>query len=286
MTRSSPPSVSALLRALDAQLRSRADPRRAAGERAYLKSDLTFRGVRVPELRRATRTLLRRGAPWTRARRWQLVRRAWRSRVHELRGVAIILLEHQAAEMDTAELDGVEELLRTSGTWAYVDPLAVHVAGPVLRRRGPRDRTLERWARDPDFWIRRSALLALLRPEREGGVDFPRFARLAAPMLGEREFFVRKAIGWVLREVGKRHPERTFGFLTRHRSRVAGLTLREGARYLPSRERRALGLSARAPPRGGRAGRTSARRPARPPAARERYTRRTVPPRATSEVER
>jgi len=57
---------------------------------------------------------------------------------------------------------------------------------------------------DDDFWLRRSAMLGLLRPLRAGGGDFERFARYADAMLEEKEFFVRKAIGWVLREVAKR----------------------------------------------------------------------------------
>ena len=67
---------------------------------------------------------------------------------------------------------------------------------------------LDQWATDDDFWIRRSALLALLVPLRRGDMaHFERFARYADLMLSEREFFIRKAIGWVLRETGKRQPD-------------------------------------------------------------------------------
>ena len=61
-------------------------------------------------------------------------------------------------------------------------------------------------------------------------------------MLGEREFFIRKAIGWVLREVSKKRPELTFEFLREHRDEVSGLTLSEGAKYLPGSYRRRLRL--------------------------------------------
>ena len=65
-------------------------------------------------------------------------------------------------------------------------------------------------------------------------------------MLEEREFFIRKAVGWVLREVSKKRPELTFAFLREHRGRVSGLTLSEGAKYLPAAQRRALGLAPKA----------------------------------------
>ena len=283
MTTSRRPGIAALLRDLDERLRASADPVRAANERAYLKSDLRFLGVSAAPLRRAVSEVARAGAPWDARRRWAFAHRAWATRVHEFRASVVVLLERQAMEMGPDEAGEVEALLRDSRTWAYVDTLATHVAGPVLERRGARDRTLERWARDPDFWIRRSALLALLRPERAGGVDFRRFERLAAPMLDDREFFIRKAIGWVLREVGKRHPERTYDFLRRHRSAVAGLTLREGARYLPSAWRRELGLPAVAPPRhrDPELRRRGARRERH--WSQERYTQRTVRPRPRRE---
>jgi len=63
-------------------------------------------------------------------------------------------------------------------------------------------------------------------------------------MLEEREFFIRKAIGWVLREVSKKRPALSFGFLREHRDRVSRLTLQEGAKYLSPARRRALGLPA------------------------------------------
>ena len=81
--------------------------------------------------------------------------------------------------------------------------------------------------------MRRTALLAQLDELRAGRGDFDLFARLAVPMLGEREFFIRKAIGWVLRDTSRKRPALTFAFLQAHRDAMSGLTLREGARRLP-----------------------------------------------------
>jgi len=126
--------------------------------------------------------------------------------------------------------------VRASACWAQVDHLATKVIGSIAgvnaRLRG--------WARDPDFWVRRTALLAQHDALRAGAGDFELFAEIAAPMLEEREFFVRKAIGWVLREVSKRRPELTAAFLREHAGRVSGLTFREGSRRLPAAMRAAL----------------------------------------------
>ena len=239
-------------------LRPLGDAERAAGERAYLKSDLEFWGLRADGVRRAVRAFDRERSPWSRAELRRFVRVAWGCRVHELRCAAIELLVRHVAELGPADLPMLEGLLRDSRTWAYVDTIAVHVVGPIVERAPRSDRTLERWARDPDFWVRRSALLALLGPLARGADAFPRFARLAGPMVGEREFFIRKAIGWVLREVGKRRPELVVAFLQAHQGAVAGLTYREATKYLPTEMRHALerpGTAAARPARRARGSR-------------------------------
>ena len=93
---------------------------------------------------------------------------------------------------------------------------------------------------DEDFWIRRSALLALLVPLRRGGGDPDRFFRYADRLLAEREFFVRKAIGWVLREAGKRRPAEVAAWLGPRTHRASGVTMREAVKYLSEADRAAL----------------------------------------------
>jgi len=99
---------------------------------------------------------------------------------------------------------------------------------------------LDRWATDGDFWIRRSAMLALMLSLRRGEGDSSRLFRYADSMLEEKEFFIRKAIGWVLREMSKSRPEVVREYLASRVDRVSGLTLREGAKRLPEADREAL----------------------------------------------
>jgi 3-methyladenine DNA glycosylase AlkD len=100
----------------------------------------------------------------------------------------------------------VEAWVRGAHGWAYVDPLAGDIAGPIALVHPDAWPLIDAWATDEDFWIRRSALLTLLPGIRRGGLDHERFERYATPMLTEREFFIRKAIGWVLREAAKKDP--------------------------------------------------------------------------------
>jgi 3-methyladenine DNA glycosylase AlkD len=147
-----------------------------------------------------------------------------------------MFLERFSRLLGTDDLALIERLLRESKTWALVDGLAGDVVGAILVAHPVETtRVLDRWARDPDFWIRRSSLLAELRPLR-AGADLAPFLRRADLMLDEREFFVRKAIGWVLREVGKRRPVEVTAWLAPRTHRASGVTMREAVKYLPASE--------------------------------------------------
>ena len=95
---------------------------------------------------------------------------------------------------------------------------------------------LNAWATDEDFWVRRSALLALLPGIRAGQPALDRFERYAALMLAEKEFFVRKAIGWVLREISRHDPGWVTSWTERHLGEMSGVSFREAVRHVPAGE--------------------------------------------------
>jgi 3-methyladenine DNA glycosylase AlkD len=148
---------------------------------------------------------------------------------------AAILLELGADALTVDDLPLLERLLRESGTWALVDWIAGDVVAR-MRIATPRvEATLARWSRDDDFWIRRASLLAHLRRLRAGD-ELGAFADYADALLDEKEFFIRKAIGWVLRESGKRRPADVAAWLAPRTHRASGVTMREAVKYLPPEE--------------------------------------------------
>jgi 3-methyladenine DNA glycosylase AlkD len=229
------PEAAAL--AVTGALRRLGAPARAEQEKRYLKSDLEFFGVPVPDLRRAVKVAAG-GYPGLDARglvAWAVA--LWREPVHERRAAAVELLMMAAPRLAASDLGVLERLLRTSCTWAYVDGLAGNVAGEIaLRDPAGAWPVIDAWATDADFWIRRSALLALLRGIRNGTPDLARFTRYAEPMLAEREFFIRKAAGWVLREISKRDPAWVATWTEAHLPEMSGVTFREAVRRLPAAE--------------------------------------------------
>jgi 3-methyladenine DNA glycosylase AlkD len=225
---------------IESELSTGADPHRAEKERAYLKSDLVFLGIGVPATRQIVREAWNQHGGLDHEDLTVAVDRLWESGVHELRMAVVDLLKLASpGGLDIADQPMLEHLLRTARTWAYVDSLAADVVGAlVVAAPTEWNPVLDAWASDPDFWLRRSALLALLVPLRQGGGDFERFSRYADAMLDEREFFIRKAIGWILRDTGRRRPELVADWIEPRTARASGVTVREAVKHLDP-ERRA-----------------------------------------------
>lgn len=258
-----------LAEVIDRQLREGGTAVRAQKERDYLKSDLVHYGVGVPDTRALVREALR-SADLEHDAIIELAELLWDTEVtidtscpegtssleatynsppdshshmapaYERRSAATMVLIKKRDHLGAGDSDFFERLLRESHTWALVDPLAGDAIGPLSERDEGFDPVLERWAADEDFWIRRSALLAHLRPLREGRGDFDRFARFAEVMLEEKEFFIRKAIGWVLRDTARTRPAMVFDWMLPRAERASGVTMREVVKHLPPGQREAL----------------------------------------------
>ncbi len=230
---------------LDRLLQAAGIEERALNEKRYLKSDLEFYGVTVPATTRIVKSWLGGLDDVSHDTLVALVEELWSAPVHERRAAAVRLLELRLDLLQPQDIDLVERLLREARTWALVDELAASVAGPLLERHPEADTILDRWASDDDFWMRRSALLAHLLALRAGGGDFDRFTRYADEMLEEKEFFIRKAIGWILRDTARKRPDMVYRWILPRAARASGVTVREVVKRLPPDQAEAVTTSHR-----------------------------------------
>jgi 3-methyladenine DNA glycosylase AlkD len=224
---------------LEARLRALGTAERAEREQRYLKSDLQHLGATVWQIDREVKAFAAQRPELSHDELLALVEALWAEPVHERRMAAVMLLEAYPLLVAPTDLPLLERLVRESRTWAYVDGLAANVLGELLVRSPRTAPKLDRWANDSDFWVRRSALLAQIRPLKQGR-SFARFGRYGDAMLDEKEFFIRKAIGWVLRETSKTRPDEVYAWLAPRRDRASGVTMREAVKYLKPEQREAL----------------------------------------------
>lgn len=220
---------------------------RATREKAYLKSDRHHLGVRVPQVRALTRVW---AGEYGVNDHDQVVTAAallWERPEYECASAAVELLQMRRRVLTVADLPQCEAMIRTAGTWALVDPLATNIVWWIATRAGEVDSAaggvLDRWAVDPDFWVRRAALLSQLRVVRDPAGDPSRFFGYAEAMLDETEFFIRKAIGWVLRDMGRRRPDEVFAWFAPRARRASGVTVPEVVKILDVDQRAAITAS-------------------------------------------
>ena len=206
-----------------------AEPERAAPMQTYAKSDLPFLGVTAVPLRRVCREVfadldLPGAAAWRRA-----VLGLWRgARFREERYGAIELTGVRRFDpfQDLAALPMYEEMIVTGAWWDLVDGIAGHRLG-LLLRRFPREMRKEMlaWSRSDDLWKRRSAILCQLTFKKDTDLDL--LYAVIEPALASKEFFLRKAIGWALRQYAWTDPKEVRRYVREHEKRLSPLSKRE-----------------------------------------------------------
>jgi 3-methyladenine DNA glycosylase AlkD len=236
-------TVKAKIESVLAQLRVAATTDRAEHEKAYHKSDLEFVGANAATIRRVAKSLAKERKDTSRAEVIAFAEELWKTKVHELRSVALLLLIELSDKLRTSDLPRLKRYVKEGAGWALVDTIGCWLLPRMIENDRSSLKTMDKWAVDQDFWVRRAAMLSLLATLRKGDLThWQRFVRYSEPQLEEKEFFIRKCIGWILRETSKKQPQVVFDYLRLNLHRTSGLTLREGAKYLPPAMRKKLGL--------------------------------------------
>ena len=226
-----PASLSQTVRARLTQI---ADPARAAGAQAYMKSAMPFLGVSAVPLRKVCRELFN-GLSWENALDWQAdVLAIWRgAEFREERYAAIELSGVKAARPfhDLSALPMYEEMIVTGAWWDYVDVLASNRLWAILQHEGEAmKRVMLAWSKDDDMWKRRSAILCQIKARDQTDLDL--LYACIEPSLDSKEFFLRKAIGWALRSHAWTDPEEVRRYVAENASRLSGLSRREALKNI------------------------------------------------------
>ena len=220
-----------LISTIRSRLQAAADPVRAAGAQAYMKSEMPSLGVRVPEVRRIVKAAAKELPPGSLAELQSAVLELWRgAQWREERYAAIDLtgLRLAAGELDMLPL--YEEIIRGGAWWDLVDGVSHRLCELLRTHREDMSPVLLRWSTDPDFWIRRASITAQLGAG--SATDRALLAGVIEANLADSEFFIRKAIGWALRDFSATDPEWVRAFVRQHWKQLSPLSRREALRKL------------------------------------------------------
>ncbi|MER7969669.1 DNA alkylation repair protein [Streptomyces sp. NPDC096080] len=207
-----------------------ADAGRAASMRAYMKDVAPFLGLTSPVRRALSREVLAGLPAPTEADCAAIALRCWELPEREYRYFATDYLRRYAGRCSAGFLPVARHLVVTVPWWDTVDALAAHVVGALVAAEPRLAADMDAWIADPDLWVARTALLHQLRYRER--TDTARLFGYCLRQSGHPDFFVRKAIGWSLREYAKTDPEAVRTFLARERGRFAPLSVREALKNI------------------------------------------------------
>jgi len=220
--------MSALPAAMRSALAAAADPERAPRMQAYMKSEMPYRGITAPDMRAISKRVFAEH-PISSCEEWQsAVLELWReARFREERYAAIELLaQRRHRDCRTPDVLPIyEEMITTGAWWDYVDEVSQHV-GNLLRSHPELMKPVMRaWSTDKSLWKRRVSIICQITFKKETDLDL--LYSNIEPNLAERNFFIRKAIGWALRAYAWTDPVEVQRYVAQNEARLSGLSRRE-----------------------------------------------------------
>lgn len=204
------------------------DPERAPAMAAYMRDKFPFLGIQSPAQRMLAREVLA-GLPRpAEADLRDVAEGCWALPEREYQYFACGLLRRHARVCSAGFIETARHLVVTKPWWDTVDALAAHLVGTLVSTHPQLVSTMDKWVVDPDLWLVRTAILHQLRYKEQ--TDAERLFRYCTRQAGHTDFFVRKAIGWALREYAKTDPAAVRAYVASHR--LAPLSAREALKNL------------------------------------------------------
>lgn len=204
----------------------------AAPMAAYMKNKFSFLGIKKPERAVLQKKIFNAYPLDSEESLCKLMLLLWDAPEREYHYAACDLAYRYKKLWSPKMLLVFEELIRRNSWWDTVDTLAAKLVGTLLTMYPELTGEMNRWIEDENLWIRRAALLFQLSYKKD--TDEERLFAYCAKTAHEKDFFMRKAIGWVLRQHSKTRPQAVQQFILEHKKDLSALSIREGSKYLPN----------------------------------------------------
>jgi 3-methyladenine DNA glycosylase AlkD len=206
------------------------DPAAAEPMRAYMRDQFPFLGIRKAARRALFREVLA-GLPRPDEEDLRAVALGcWELPEREYQYFACDLLRRDTKACSAEFLPTVATLVTTKSWWDTVDTLASNVVGSIVARHPAAVSTMDAWAADENMWLARTAILHQLRYADRTDPD--RLFGYCLALASHRDFFIRKAIGWALRQYARTDPAAVRGFVAEHVDELSPLSVREATKHL------------------------------------------------------
>jgi len=216
---------------VESALTQQANAEKASGMQGYMKTDMPFYGVQKPGRVPIVKHLVENYPPSTRFDYEKLVLALWRLPHREEKYIAQAVAVRHRQFILPASLPLYRRFVVEGAWWDFVDEASTHMIRELVighpAKVWPK---VDTWISNKDMWLRRSAIICQVGAKER--TDSCRLFSFCEQRAFEKEFFIRKAIGWALREYAKTDGEAVAGFVTEHREALSGLSYREATKHI------------------------------------------------------
>ena len=213
------------------KLKGNANASNAVQMQKYLKTSMPFYGVKSPILNEIVLEIKKTFLISNQEEYNVIITHIWEQSHREEKYISIKLARKWKKYITLDALHVYEKMIREGEWWDFIDPISVGLIGILLmKNRSKMSLILDKWIEDENLWIRRSAILAHLKHKEN--MDQDKLFNYCLQCAHEKEFFIQKAIGWVLREYSKTEPEIVRSFIEDNASVLSNLSKREGMKWL------------------------------------------------------
>ncbi|MGI9597001.1 MAG: DNA alkylation repair protein [Acidimicrobiales bacterium] len=217
------------INALRVALEAEAKPDQVEQMAAYMKNHFAFLGVKAPQIRLAAKPILAAGKQAERSDLVDFVDRCWEQPEREFQYVGCQMLRKWVAKLERDNIDDLKRFITTKSWWDTVDSLAAWSVGPLVRANPDLVTVMDDWIESDNIWVARTAIIHQLGFKSDTDAD--RLFRYAERRAEDSEFFIRKAIGWALRQYARENPDDVVSFVEANEDRLSGLSKREALKH-------------------------------------------------------
>ena len=205
-----------------------ADSGKSSGMKAYMKNQFEFLGISASNRRLLSKDFLKTAQKDTKPN-WKFIFECWSKTEREFQYLAIDYLYAVKDTLTPDDIPKIKQIASSKSWWDTIDSLD-RLTGHIALKHPEVNQTLLDWSLDENYWLRRIAIDHQLL--RKNKTDTGLLKQIIENNLGQKEFFINKAIGWSLRDYSKTDPKWVRAFVDEYRDRLAPLSLREASKYI------------------------------------------------------
>jgi 3-methyladenine DNA glycosylase AlkD len=196
---------------------------------AYMKTSMPFYGVKAPDRRPLAKEAIKAYPIQNQNEFLQVVEELWNQSHREEKYIAIDIARSHPQYVNPAAFSLFEKMIRDGAWWDFVDDIAIHLIGTILMKYPSAIwPILEKWSNDSNLWIRRTVIICQNKFKKK--TDQKRLLFFCLQRSHEKEFFIKKAIGWALREYARTEPQMIYEFIEKNKEHLSRLSYKEAVK--------------------------------------------------------